>query len=176
MVKKVLFLIFIITVLALACGLTVAQQERMIALKDGSTVRGEILAYADNVYTVRSALGTLQISDQEIIEITTPQAPSTPGQTPSADPVTADVLDAQIAQAQGQLMQDQDFVSDVKKLAEDPQVMQLLSQPDILRAVASRDVQTLESSPAFKDLMNNPKILDLIQAAGQRMAPPSPSP
>jgi hypothetical protein len=176
MVKKMFAFILGVFFLCLVSTSVFSQQKRMIILKDGTRILGEILAFENNVYTIQSSVGELQINGQDIINI------STPGLEPAADPALSqsdrriNPVDSQIANAQEQLMADQDFVSEAKKITEDPEIMKILSQPEIMQAVANRDMDALQSNPQVKDLLSNPKILELIQSASQKIEQPSPSP
>jgi hypothetical protein len=176
MVKKIFPFIVSVLFLSLVCAPAFCEQRRMITLKDGTSVLGEILSYENNVYTVRSSLGQLQIKDEDIVKI------STPGLEPSAAPASpqdnlgARPVDSDIAQAQQQLMADGNFMAQAKAITEDPQIMKALSQPDIMQAVINRDVKALEANPTFKNLLNNPKILDLMRSAEEKMGQSAPSP
>jgi len=151
------------------------QEKRVIALKDGTKIIGEILSVENNIYTVNSSVGQLRIKDQDIVNISTPRLDATP---PLAQKNQASVnpLDSQVAQVQQQLMADPNFISEAKNISEDPEIMKILQQPEIMQAIVNHDMNALQSNPGFKNLLSNPKILELIQSAGQKIGQPNLTP
>ena len=136
------------------------QEKRVISLKDGTTIIGEVLSFENGIYTVSSSLGQLKVNDQDVVSISTADlrtkvSPLAKPSSPFPD------LDGQIAQAQQQLMADPHFLEGAKSISEDPEVM--------AQAIMNHDIGALQSNPQFKDLLSNPKILELIQSAGQKL-------
>ena len=61
----------------MACGLGFAETQ-VIALKDGSQIKGELVGVANGVYTISTeTLGNLQIKSDQIASITAPSSSAT---------------------------------------------------------------------------------------------------
>ncbi|MFA6378183.1 MAG: hypothetical protein WCX16_00170 [Candidatus Omnitrophota bacterium] len=176
MIKRSYTLIFSFIILCLAASHALAQEKRIVALKDGTKIVGEILSFENNVYTVRSSLGTLQIKDEDIVNISALALDVPASGLPQQDLSSGNPLDSQIHNMQQQLMTDQNFLSGAKEIAADPEIMQTLNQPEIMQAIVNRDVNALQSNPQFKNLLNNPKILELIQSASDKLEQPAVKP
>ncbi|MCX5681119.1 MAG: hypothetical protein NT079_02395 [Candidatus Omnitrophica bacterium] len=204
MVKKTFFLVISLLFLCLIPRPAEAQEKKIITLKDGTKIVGEILSLQNNVYAVQSSVGPLQIKDQDIVNILafdtataphllntnsagTGEVPMSPkenstaieaGATPTVAQSISSInpAESQIANVQERLMGDQNFISEIKNVADDQEIMHVLSQPDIMKAVGSHDINALQSNPQFKNLLNNPKILHLIESAGQKLGQPNLKP
>ncbi len=80
--KPLLFLIF----LGLACPLY-AQAAKVLTLKDGSVIKGEVLRLEDHVYTVETPnLGKVQIPEADILTIAAEQSPTQSPPFPVREP------------------------------------------------------------------------------------------
>mgnify|MGYP006940536496 FL=1 len=130
---------------------------------------GEVLSFENNVYTVQSSLGQLQIKDQDIVAISAPSTEPPNCALPAQGSPPTGLTDDKIAEVRGQLMADPNFISGAKTIMEDQDIMKTLSQPEIMQAVANQDVNALQSNPQFKELLNNPKILELIQSMSPKL-------
>ncbi len=156
--KRVLFTLCIIVATSIS-SLSYAQSIKTISLKDGSQIKGTILSVSNNVYTIQSSFGTLEINDSNISSISSENA------TSSAQPKM--ISDRQLAEYQKQLLQNPNVMSGIEDIASDPEVMQALSDPAFAQAIMSQDMQKLQNSDQFKQLIQNPKMQQLINNAGQ---------
>ncbi len=158
-----LFSLFIISSTALA------GTPKILTLKDGSIIHGQVIGMEDGKYTIESPLtGTMHIAEDQIVSISalnqeTPPTPVASNPPPSApkDNVTA---------AQNKILANPDAMQDIQTLASDPEVMAIISDPAFMVAVQTRDPATIQANPRTKQLMENPKIKALIeklQAQGQ---------
>ena len=52
-------------------------------------------------------------------------------------------------------------------LQQDPQVIAVLSDPTVLRAIAARDVESLQDNPKIRELEGNPIIQKILMHLNQ---------
>lgn len=115
-----------------------------IALRDGSSITGEIVGLRDGVYTIRSAaLGTLTIEQSQVATVTngSPAAPA------------ANQLDA----IQQQLTADPDTMRAIMELMEAPEVRATLDDPDVRTALEHGNLDALLSNPRVIGLAADPR-------------------
>ena len=149
--------------LALALGFSGPGGAAVIHLNDGSVVRGEITELRNGVYSVASeTLGRLEIkqSDVDTISYGGARAARPGGQNAKSE----------IRQIQVGLASDASIMSMIQGLQNDPQLMEILADPEIMRAVQAGDLGTLMANEKFMALMNNSKVKAITRKAtgGQR--------
>ncbi len=151
--KKILLLICLL----LGWGNTsLAGDAREVLLKDGSVVRGEILGFDGDNYTLRSdSLGTVRIESSRIDSIRTP---SSRNHRHSATSMSANDI-SNIPQA---LLNDQDVMSLVQTLQNDPQVRAILNDPQLMQAISAGDLDALMNDPKMQALMSNPTVKEIV--------------
>ncbi len=140
-----------VVLILILCGASVAiAATPMIELNDGSRVRGEIVALENGVYTVESEhLGRIEVRQQDIRRIE---------YDASAESAAADASRARIQALQRDLAADGEIFSLIQQLQSDPQLKEILADPEIMRAVAAGNLAALAANPKFMQLMNNPNI------------------
>jgi len=171
MIKNICLFVASLLVFCVTASPALSQEKRVITLKDGTKIVGEILSFENNAYTVQSSLGQLQIKDQDIVAISLPGLPETAGTVASENSNPINPTDSQIDSLQQKLLNDESFMADANKIGKNPEIMNILSQPDIMQAIANRDINALQSNPKFKELLNNPQILELIQSTVKKIQP-----
>ena len=68
--KNYFFLSLLIILFSTTLSSAENNQQKVISLKDGSTLKGEILSMKSNIYTVKtSALGEIKINQEDIANI-----------------------------------------------------------------------------------------------------------
>lgn len=142
---------------------------QVITLKDGTQIIGELVGVNNGKYTIRStAMGEIKIDSSNVTSIAipaaAPQAPvvAAPQINPSAQ------VGGQMQAMQTQLMNNPDVMTEMQKMMEDPEFMQLISDPAVLQAVTAKDPQALQNSPSGQKLMSNPKMRALIEKLQQQ--------
>lgn len=134
-------------------------EEQTITLKDGSVIKGELSGMANGVYTIQTpSLGVTQIKAEQIASINNSSAVD-PGNISLNDPSNKN----QMNQIQQNIMANPTLMADIQELASDPEMIKLLSNPQMLQAVMSKDMDAIKNNPATQELMNNPKMQALIQ-------------
>jgi hypothetical protein len=131
-----------------------AAEIKEIELTDGSVITGEILSLNSGVYTIRTgSLGTLKIDDAKVRAIR-PQSTSSSRQSGQ----TGDVKSLQ-----DKMMSDQEVMSMIQSLKDDPQFNKILEDPEIMKAVSMGDTAALMANPKFLQLLHNPTVRDIQQ-------------
>ena len=129
-----------------------AAEIKEIELTDGSVITGEVLSLNNGVYTIRTgSLGTLKIDDAKVRAIR-PQSTSSSRQSGQ----TGDVKSLQ-----DKMMSDQEVMSMIQSLKDDPQFNKILEDPEIMKAVSRGDTAALMANPKFLQLLHNPTVRDI---------------
>ena len=155
--------------LLLGTCLCFASPTRIITLKDGSVLKGEILGFSDGQYTVNTPnLGQIKLKDADILRIDSPgnaAAASTNAQPSSS-------LKSQVQQIQGKVLQDKNLVNEFQNLLQDPKIIQLLSDPSFVKDIMSYDEETIRNNPGVQQLLQNSQIQQLMKEIGQKYSQP----
>ena len=147
-----LALILVIPALLLMSGAHAAA----LKLRDGTVVRGTIVKLEDGVYHVDSTtLGQIKVrqADVETVQYGRSQA----GENANAS--------AQIRQIQLDLASDGSIMSMITALQDNPQLKEILADPELMRAVNSGDLATLMASEKFMALLSQPDIKAITRKA-----------
>ncbi len=151
-------LILCCTVLLAVCIQNVAHAEpRVIELKDGSVITGEVVNYANGVYTIHSdSMGDIRIKDSAIATIREPSP------TTAAGPATAGTgTAASVAALKDRMLSNAEVMDLVADLKDDPQFSKVLNDPAIVQAVQTNDVAALMANPAFLALLDDPRVQEI---------------
>ena len=158
---------FTLAALAFA-GLAMAQSAiadrlRIIELDDGSRVAGEILSLESGVYTIESdTLGRLRIPDERIRAIRSDLPERYPGKQASIalpSPSTGN----QFAELQSLILNDPNILTVVMSLQNDPQLLSILNDPVIMRAITTGDLESLQRNPKILELEEHQTIQQIFQ-------------
>jgi hypothetical protein len=143
---------------------TIADSLRIIELNDGSRIAGEIISFESGVYTIQSdTLGRLHIPDESIRAIRSDRLKTAPAGGASS-PSTG----AQFADIQSRILSDPNILTIVMSLQNDPQLLSILNDPVVMRAIAAGDLESLQSSPKILELEGHQTIQQLFQLMGTR--------
>ena len=131
-----------------------AAEIKGIELTDGSVITGEVVSLVNGVYSIRtSSLGTLKIDDAKVRAI---HLQSTSSSRPSGPT-------SETRSLQDKMMSDQEVMSMIQSLKDDPQFMKILEDPEIMNAVNSGDTAALMTNPKFLQLLHNPTVQNIQQ-------------
>ncbi len=132
-----------------------AQSAKVITLKDGSVIKGEVLRLEDHAYTIETPnLGKVQIPEADILTITSEQ--------PAAQP-SASQFESRTNQMQADILSDPALLSDVQAMMQDQETVAIFSDPKLMEDIMSRDPAKIESNPKVQTLLQNPHMQALIQ-------------
>ena len=136
---------------------SLAGEVRAIELRDGSVVTGEVVSLINGKYTIHSgSLGTIQIEESKVLVVRPVAAP--PAANSGKIPGTPA---AEIRTLQDRMMSDQEIMSKIQSLQNDPEFLKIIEDPEIMKAVNSGDISALMANPRFLKLMSNPAIQDI---------------
>jgi hypothetical protein len=133
-----------------------------VVLRDGTVIHGEVTSLQDDVYSVETdSLGTIRVRKQEVRSIDDGAEPtsradfesSTNGSSPRAGELDA---------TQSRIMQDPKLLATVLALQDDPDVLAVLADPEITKAMAAGDYAALQNNPKIVALMHNAKMREII--------------
>ena len=151
-----------------------AETTKTIALKDGSKLKGKIIAVQNDVYTVQTdTLGKVNIPEADIISITTSE--STPVYPTSSSSVNNPTIKEKVSDYQQRIMADPQIVVDLQNMAQDKEIMSILSDKSLMADVLSYDPERIKNNPKIQQLMQNPRFQNMLDKAGQKMSSPSDS-
>jgi hypothetical protein len=132
-----------------------AGELKVIELKDGSVISGEVISLSGGTYTIKSdSLGMIKLEESKISAIRSKTAPS----GPAAATVNAGT---EAKSLQEKMLSDKEIMSMIQSLQDDPDFKKLLEDPETLKAVQAGDVAALMANPQFMKLLNNPTVRDI---------------
>ncbi len=168
--KKFFLKLFLTIALLNFTYLALAQSTKTITLKDGSVIKGTVVQFQNNVYTVKTpGLGQVDIPDSQIVSLTSlGEAPANnqPTSSPSGNPP----LMAQVQQMQNSLLSDPKILDEIKKLIENKEIMTLLADQNFVNDVLSYDPKRIEANQKTKELIQNPQIQNIMKQINQKMS------
>ncbi len=153
--------------LSLVAHPSIADEIRVFTLRDGSTIKGELIGFANGVYTVQSAqLGRLEIRGEHVVSVTpiqpAPASPPAPAPAPGRPAV-----DQQVADVQTKIMANPALMQAIQRLANDKELAALLSDPtvkaDLMDALVANDPRAADRNPKVKRILEHPAIQDLLK-------------
>jgi hypothetical protein len=158
-----------ILILLVWCSQVFAGEVRQIELNDGSVISGEIIAFANGVYTIHStSLGTIEIEDSKIKTIRSPSAepaPKTTPTNPSLIPPTA--TSSNLQALQGMIMSNPQTLESVMSLQDDPDFQAIMQDPEVMSAVMSGNINVLLTNPKFMKLLEHPQVKEIQTELGE---------
>ncbi|HBD08438.1 MAG TPA: hypothetical protein DCZ69_09260 [Syntrophobacteraceae bacterium] len=153
--STVLFLVVLVMLPAWAFSGEISEVE----LKDGSIVRGEVLSLNDLHCTLRSdSLGTVDIERSRIRAIRMKGSQEAPTASSGG---TQGLIKDQVAALQEHMVSDQSSLDSITALQDDPDVREVLEDPDLMKAVASGDMAALSANPKFMKLLEKPGLQNI---------------
>jgi len=171
-------------ILCLCLSLSVLPQafaeQKSITLKDGSVIRGELVNFSNGLYTVKTAnLGELKLSESNVVGMVNASAAAAMPQQAAQAPAMgqgamgAGNFSGAMANVQNQIMGNPQTMVAIQALAEDPEIMAMMSDPafvqQLMGALSGNNIEGLSHDPRIQKLMSNPKV----QAIVQQVQPPS---
>ena len=178
--KKIVLALLLLVICSTSWATGVKQR---IVLLDNSVIIGEIVEMKDGVYTVSTeAVGEIKVAADKILEISKLDAarPATTGrniniidrskkQAGKAAPQArtmggSDDLKAQQeranAQVQSMVMQE-DFLDNMMNLSGSENMMDVMSDPEVMEAISRNDYEFLMNNEKMKNLMESSEIRDI---------------
>jgi len=143
-----LFMICFAIVIILVARSVFAGGLREIELRDGSSITGEVVSLNNGIYTIKSeSLGTVKIEESKVSVIR--QKSSTQG------------AGGEARSLQNKMMNDEEIMSLIQSLQNDPEFKKILEDPDVLKAVNAGDIPALMANPKITKLLNNRTVQEI---------------
>lgn len=140
-----------------------ADATRVIELIDGSQITGVIVDYGDGTYTIQSEiLGLLQLPDEQIRSIRSPSQTSNQAEALDREPSDS-ATESQLEKIQTRILAEPDVLALVMSLQQDPDVLAILSDSQIMQAIMSGQITMLQDHPKFHELENNPTFQEILR-------------
>lgn len=151
----------------LAAGCALAGEVSEIELKDGNAIRAEIISLDKDHYTLRSdSLGTFRVERSKVqsIRMNASERKAVREATGGAEGIQA-LTNDQIKALQTHMVSDEDLLSKIVALHDDPDFKSVLDDPEVMKAVNSGDMSALMANPKILRLMNRPEVHDIHEKA-----------
>jgi len=140
-------LVFFVSGLFFSQSFLASAQERIVRLKDGTIFRGKVLSKDKNSYKIENnILGVIAVKDSDILSIeeAAPAAPSA------------------LNNLQQKIAGDPHTIQSIQSLAQDQEVVEILSDPQLKAAIMRQDVDYLKNTEKFLKFTNNPSVKKII--------------
>ena len=133
-----------------------------IKLVDGSVIQAEIISFSNGVYKLRSeSLGTLSIAEDRVQSIrpNKSQTPEMLEKLESLDPSVG----KKVQGLQQKLASDPKTMEMLLDLGNDPSMIGVLNDKDLMRAIQQGNLSTVIKNPKIQKLMKSKAVGDVIQ-------------
>lgn len=156
--KKLIHCCILVFVSTLFCN-AIAGQISEIELIDGGTILGRIVSHHDGEYIIETdTLGTLKIDETKIRVIRIQHGP--PIEKGPHDSLKQ-YSEQDIQRIQKSILNNDKIMQKVLSLQTNPQIQEILNDPDILEALNSGNFSALLSNPKLLEMLNNPEIKEI---------------
>jgi len=151
-VSRCCFLLFVLFLQSASAG-----EIREIEFIDGSTITGEVLSLSGGIYIVRTdSLGTIKLEESKIRAIRAKSSGKNAETTQSNAGSSGE-----IKTLQEKMMSNEEVMTLIRSLQNDPEFQKALQDPEIMKAVSAGDVAALTANPAFMKLLNNATVKEI---------------
>lgn len=146
-------------ILGAAVPAVFSQQLSRVELSDGSTINGEIVSFADGVYTIKSpATGEVKVAQDKVLRIETASAALTYNRGQSGD-----LMQAQVAAMREKLMANPENAAVVNAVSKNPTLQEMADDPQIQEAAKKGDIQALMNNPKFMEIVHSPEMQEAVK-------------
>ena len=133
-----------------------------IKLLDGSVIQAEIISFSNGVYKLRSeSLGTLSIAEDRVQSIR-PNKSQTPEMLEKLESSNLSV-GKKVQGLQQKLTSDPKIMEMLLDLGNDPSMIGVLNDKDLMRAIQQGNLSTVIKNPKIQKLMKSKAVGDVIQ-------------
>jgi len=163
-IVNMIIIVFIITVTP-----TYAQTSKIISLKDGSLLIGQVLGMSDGVYTIKTQnMGAVKIHEADIVSIqnndeSVAQRLKEYKNSEHQQNLEKNQLKVQVEQMQNDLLSNPALMKDIESLIQNEDILSIITDPGVMKDVLSYDPERLENNEKLRLLMEQPEIKALIE-------------
>ncbi|KJR41403.1 hypothetical protein MCHI_002698 [Candidatus Magnetoovum chiemensis] len=165
MLKKAVLIILLILLIAAHTAVS-AEELRQFQLKDGTVLNGKIVSAKNGKITISTdSLGNITVNDKDIVNISLKNSAknNSTAKTNNTNANYNNKLDA----LKNQILTDDNIMNLINDLRKDPQVQDVLNDPEIVNAVNAGDWASLMKNPKFIALLNNQTIQKINKSLNQ---------
>jgi len=153
-----------------------AQEPKLIQLKDGSTLTGNVIELNHGVYTIKTeTLGIMKINEDDILSISNKRfadaqaKDAVPAEAGTLSPgLTKSNLNSQVQILQQDILTDPEMMADLQQMISDPEIVEILTDESFMRNVMNLDMEAIENDPRYEKLMHNYKMRTFIEKLKNR--------
>ena len=157
---KIFLFIFFVSIFISS---TYAENFRMIKLKDGSTLKGQVLKLEQGLYSIQTPqLGIIQIAESDVLSIQ--QGSQNQAQPINTNQISSQDLQSQVNAVQQTILSNPEMMGQIELLLQNSEIQTLLSDPQLMNSIMSYDMTTIENNQNIQQLMQNPEMQQMIQA------------
>ena len=169
--KKYL-LTFILTICLLSSASAAPKELKIITLKGGSTLKGDVIQLKDGIYTLDILdIGRMNIPESNILSITSSQASSSQySQSDGSNSLQKTQIKSQVNQIQKNILSDPGLLMELQGILKDKEVQAMISDPKLLNDVLSYDPERIQQNDNVQDLMQNEKMQKLMEKIRQKIS------
>ena len=152
--KKMKRLILFVLLFMFPIALCYAQ-EKLIKLKDGTVMRAKVISKEGELYRFESAsMGAVNVKASDVVMI--------------AEPDFASMPKSEADEYQKKIMENPETMATIQALAQDKQVVEMLSDPALQKAIMNQDVEYLKSNAKFQNFTNSPAIKKIVSDVSKK--------
>ena len=154
-----------------------ADSAKVINLKDGTVLKGQVLEFKEGVYTLETSVaGQLQVSDEDILSILSAEAGAADPSDPASSngpglPQDNTQIKEQVQQLQGSVMSDPALMTDIQGMLNNEELQAIFSDPQFVNDVLSYDPQKINQNEKTQELLQNPQMQAIMEKIQQKMPP-----
>jgi len=133
-----------------------------VTLTDGSTIKGMMVGTDNGKVLIKTdSLGVVKVALDHIVRLGPPLTKRAEKlATSSPDMVSPE----QLKLIQTSLLSDPAVFGTLLSLADDPDLIKIMSDPKVMAIVTSGDLEAAQSNPDIKRVMSNPRIKALVES------------
>lgn len=141
------------------------QASKIITLQDGSQIKGTLVEVSGGEYVIQTeSFGTITVNESDVVSMTAPgAAPVAASGGSYGSDLAGNPMMQQVASMQTQIMADPNLMLDIQSMAEDPELVAIMSDQQFMSLLMSGNTAALQSDPRMQKLMENPSMRNLIQ-------------
>ena len=148
------------------------QPTQTIILKDGTTIKGQLINVSNGSYFIASqTMGQVKVSADQVLSINSGEAAQgAAGQikTGADGKISTDTIN----EVKTNMMQDPQILSLIQELVKDPEVAELMKNPSLMQDALSMDPQKIQNNPEVQKLMQNATMQKIISITAEKMQVP----
>jgi len=143
---------------------------KIITLKDGSVLKGNIVKMMDGQYTLATEnLGEIKVPESDVLSIQSLEAISSSQQLSNKGTSGTSPLKNEVERLQGDILADPNLMNEVQTMIKDEEIKSLLSDPKLLDDVMSFDQDTIQNNKNIQQLLQNPKMKNLMNKIQEKI-------